>query len=554
MRRWGKAFGVVVLACIFAFAGMASALAASAPDPDGMTPEEYYAAYGEFPEDTDTLLTDTAIAHWGVAMTANMQARAFYESENEEDYSVQWQLQQFSSVYTMHPRRFLVVDLTDKQADYLKNLLGVANMRAAAAPIGAMLNADYEEYDTAASMATWERVLYTSAIADEFGTESPGAFVAFLTYNEQEGRFYNSQIVLITGDEEGLGSSFVISSAVSAMEMDASYITDYTDMMGLTDLVIREYSEEEVTWMMGWDKENTYTDEYGPAWSEIYTGVSDDYLSAISTSEDFMKQAAAQCAEGYGLPELCAKAASDYIFYEKNAEAAAFISGNVLEPLRYGEDGMVFLQEYLTSNNTVRLKVFEEGEAPEIIGSEGWDVMGEELEVFPENAKVLIVFHQYAEDEFDTMGVDWALQAAVPIGNMPDAPSEPVDPSDLPSDSAELDYIIYCDVTYDGDTFTQGNLTLIYPYNHITVHDARTGEIVKDLGTVVRRLNGFATVTSDVTYWAPLHMQAWEAIRDMFPAPVMEENEAGEAEIAEAEMAETEMAETEMAETENARN
>ena len=291
---------------------------------------------------------------------------------------------------------------------------------------------------------------------------------------------------------------------------------EYANLLGIRDVEIRVYSGTDPGWIMGWSDKDPIDENVYITWGGSYSSAGSRYIEIIEDSPEMLELTFEQKEQGKGFMKFCAEGAAEYIYYmdDKGLDEARYISGELLEGLRWKERGEDFITEYLGKIYSVSIDAFEEGEQPEIIGSEGWDTVGEEIDQFPEDAKVLIVFRRYAEDVIDVMGIDWTLQSAVPIRNMPESLDE-------------VDYIIYCDVTYDGDKYTQGNLELIYPYNHITVHDAKTGEIVKNLGEVVRRLNGFATVTSTITYWVPVRVPAWNKFAYLFPEPeITDEEEA----------------------------
>ena len=523
MKRWEKAGWSFILTVVLAFAGTVPAFAATGinraagvrnasnrtDDRSTWTAADYYAAYGiEMPE-PEILQADVSLSHWCAAMTAMMQEKAFALAAEEKESSIRkWEFQDMARVRTLDPVRFLVTDLTDEQAEYLKTILKMDGMKEAALPVGNLLNSDYENYAECARAvsATWD--LFEGELTAEYGGVRRSPFVAFFTYNEYlEEKRFNSHIVLFTGDNEGIGACFVISSAESALNMDESYILEYASQLGLKDLAIRVYKGDELSWMMGWNEENPYPCDLPAKWDHVFFPATVRFLESLSNSRELLKLTCDLSRQGVGSTWFWTTGASQMIRYtDPGLEEARFVSGELLEGVRWEPYGDRAVMDYLNCDEEVSLDPFGKGGQPEIIQSEGWSASGNELEVLPENAKVLIVFHRYVKDVMDVTGIDWGLQAAVPFGSMPDK-------------MEEVAYIIYCDVTYEGDSYKQGNLELMYPYSHITIHDAKTGEIVKDLGTVVRRLESFTTVVNKITYWIPLRTQTWEAIRDMFQEP-----------------------------------
>ena len=524
MKYWLKRMLAILLAMTLLFTGTLSVAAAAEENTEESGEEEYDAADEEAETEEEEALEaleplemDVALAHWGAVVTAEMQKKAFELAAEEESTTIrQLELLDMARIYTFDPVRYLVMNVTDEQAYMLKYMMDVETMGEVAAKLGDMLNKDYAYYADAAHDVVALHELYESDLADEYDFDSApiGAYVGFFTYNRDLGDHTISHIVVFTGDDESIGSSFVISSEQSALTMDESFVTEYADLLGITGVDIRVYSGTDPAWIMGWSDENPLDEDMYITWASGYSSAAYRYLDIIEYSPEMLELTFEQKEQGKGFLQLCAHGASEYMYHlkEKGLDEARYMSGELLEKLRWKELGADLISRYLSRNNPVSITAYEEDEQPEIIGSEAWDTVGEEIDEFPEDAKVLIVLRRYAEDAIDVMGIDWTLQSVVPIRNMPESMDE-------------VDYIIYCDVTYDGEKYTQGDLQLIYPYNHITVHDAKTGEIVKDLGEVVRKLSGFTTVTSTITYWLPLRLSAWDRMSNMFPVPEIPEEE-----------------------------
>ena len=70
------------------------------------------------------------------------------------------------------------------------------------------------------------------------------------------------------------------------------------------------------------------------------------------------------------------------------------------------------------------------------------------------------------------------------------------------------------DGTWEGTNIgiNNGDAHLHYPFTYITVHDAHTGEKVKDLGWIKRELTGTIMISDGDTYWPPLRTELWEVI------------------------------------------
>ena len=61
-----------------------------------------------------------------------------------------------------------------------------------------------------------------------------------------------------------------------------------------------------------------------------------------------------------------------------------------------------------------------------------------------------------------------------------------------------------------------GKAHLHYPVTRITVHDAHTGEMLRDLGQVKRTLHGAIMLAPGDTWWSPLRTMLWEKIGPLF--------------------------------------
>ena len=97
---------------------------------------------------------------------------------------------------------------------------------------------------------------------------------------------------------------------------------------------------------------------------------------------------------------------------------------------------------------------------------------------------------------------DLVLEAALPTANIPENPED-------------ADYIIRCYTTFDGGV-KNGKAHLHYPVTRITVHDAHTGEMLRDLGQVKRTLHGVIMLAPGDTWWSPLRTMLWEKIEPLF--------------------------------------
>ena len=129
---------------------------------------------------------------------------------------------------------------------------------------------------------------------------------------------------------------------------------------------------------------------------------------------------------------------------------------------------------------------------------------GEELaetELKPDGT-FLVAFETRVPDRDPIAWLDMRLEAVLPPGRIPET-------------AEEADYIILCRTEYQGGT-SMGGASLHYPYTRITVHDARTGVLLKELGAVHRTLSGAVMLPKGDTWWNPLRTELWEKIRVLF--------------------------------------
>ena len=129
---------------------------------------------------------------------------------------------------------------------------------------------------------------------------------------------------------------------------------------------------------------------------------------------------------------------------------------------------------------------------------------GEELHktALKEDGTFLVVFQRNVPGKKAETWIDPFLEAVLPLDAIPETVKD-------------ADYIIRCSITYEGGT-SKGKIHLHYPLTHVTVHDARTGEMLRDLGKVKRTLTGTVALPEGDTWWDPLYTHVWSKIRVLF--------------------------------------
>ena len=114
----------------------------------------------------------------------------------------------------------------------------------------------------------------------------------------------------------------------------------------------------------------------------------------------------------------------------------------------------------------------------------------------------LVVFETVIPDGEPAAWLDMTLEAVLPTER-------------IPSSVEDADYIIRCHTEYSGGVSMAG-VSLHYPYTRITVHDARTGALLRDLGAVHRKLSGTVALPKGEIWWDPLRTELWEKIGAWF--------------------------------------
>ncbi len=102
-----------------------------------------------------------------------------------------------------------------------------------------------------------------------------------------------------------------------------------------------------------------------------------------------------------------------------------------------------------------------------------------------------IYLTQSSSDDEVTCWEEFVLEALMPA-------------SLLPETADSCDYIIYLNITWSSEKkITGGGAVLYYPITRITVHDAKTGVMLKDAGSKTYKFGGTKIVRKTTTYWEP---------------------------------------------------
>ena len=92
----------------------------------------------------------------------------------------------------------------------------------------------------------------------------------------------------------------------------------------------------------------------------------------------------------------------------------------------------------------------------------------------------------------------------------------------IPETPEAADYVIRMATEYDRtdvglSTGRSGNgVKLHYPLTHTTVHDAKTGAMLKDIGWSTRTLSGIVMLPRGDTYWDPYNSTLWNWVKALF--------------------------------------
>ena len=433
-------------------------------------------------EDTSHYSVDRHLAYIGIARIAKTTANAIDMLEAEEDDPEHY-YQGFARIPFTNPDKMIIVHLDPVQSRLAREGLHVESNQEIAPALAEYINVQFsEEYARQAEKITPE----------PFRGEKIGETDLVILP-------YGSDIAVCCEGQ----SALIISTKDISSSLSESDITAYTEQLGIEDPEIRVYEKEKLenlkladNWggsgyepsmrdaiivnqsrfermfpeLIGSPNVNNsecvsvlyYYLRQNPSFDQVHK-VAEIYLPAIAAAQGY--ESAFECLDG------SCDSVSDKDF--EFAQPANFEFGEAGDESREFEKGDTFLF------------VVKRGYADE------------EIEGVPEE-------HEDAE-EIKVPVLDLISEVFLPIGA-------------IPKTTEEADYIILCDITWGPDHYKSNGHTLIYPNTHVSIYDAKTGEMVRDLGTETRELEGMTMVSNEIVYYVPLRSLIFEQLQ-----PVLQE-------------------------------
>ena len=422
-------------------------------------------------EETDvkTRNKDRSRIQYAISATAAMAGNALDQLDTAEDEALHAQLKAFSEVRYLHPDKAIVIQLTPSQ---------MYNVRA-----GLKQN-ENDWPDVAPALADWfntqfsETYAQAARLAQAEGNSSDEAkntgSLVLLPYGD-----HIAVVAMSASSTVRRRAAFIISTKEISQALDEAAVMEYCGRFGAEDAAVRVYEEAALK--------------------------QDDWI--LKSSWSISPMSAALSASEKRLRAMLPVLVRDELSYMNNTDKyriiidvlrpnnVRFIAKTCLPVLNEGADDPAV--EFLNQSNDAYKPYKRSAPAPEI-------EYGEELheaELKPDGT-YLAVIERVIPDEEPEAWYDVILEAALPPANIPETPEE-------------ADYIIRCYTTFDGGV-KNGKAHLHYPVTHITVHDARTGEMLRDLGQVKRTLKGVIMLSPGDTWWAPLRTSLWEKIGPLF--------------------------------------
>lgn len=414
-------------------------------------------------KDAALLESDAYRARWGIALTAEMIAATHDCLQDLEDEAVRRWVKTFWNIPLMAPDKVIVIDLTDAQTEAARQALGAETKADIAPALARYLNVQFsKEYAQAADLVA----------ATHFDHDMRYGLVILP---------YGNAVAIMSAWGEYAKGGLIISTKENSAALSAADISQYALVLGLSGLDIRVYEGEACDSLLAladwkyWDQPATCLQQAVASgdkqFSQMYPLLLRQNVTSglqFSTLGRYLAQTAAY-----------------------NHNRMWMIRTAWVPKINVGDSNWKTL--FLTNNNILTACA---AAAPAITYG---DVL-EEAEADPQGT-FLFVAESHRPGEEAVSWCDLTLEVLLL-------------PHCLPQSVDQADYIIHLDITWsDTPDISQGGANLYYPLTHITVHDARTGALIKDLGTVTRSLRGVVRLPVGDTYWTPYREAIWSKVR-----------------------------------------
>lgn len=462
MVAWSRRIKVICMLCVLILCSSAYS-AANAED------------YG-----IETKSLDLQRIEWAMAMTAEIAGNSLDRMEEAETAKQRSYLAQFAQTPYLSPDKAIVLEFSEDQAESVKTALGM---------------------DSSYASANWEDV--GPALAELINQQFSADYAQAARFTQAEGETtieyskYFTIVLLSYGDDISVTSltgwgninsraAMIISTRDISSNLGEEDIALYIQKFGLDMPLVRVYEENDLDRMIAEDPWGTGSDSFEKMANALLSSEKrrETLLPACMQSESpYIHNGMKLCMV---VSALRSKETADQTFVRDVAQ-------NWLPMLAENSEDPV--SDYLSQGYTARAGKI----VPPAI-TYGNELHESELKA---DGTFLTVFDLTIPNEDTVSWYDVILEAALPADRIPDT----VDAAD---------YIIRCSVTYEGG-ISKSDAHLHYPLTHITVHDARTGEMLQDLGYNKRRLTGTIMLQNGDTWWDPLYTELWLYIRKLFP-------------------------------------
>lgn len=431
----------------------------------------------EVSEETKRL--DTSRMEWAMAMTAHMAGNALDRADETDTYPVHRYMERFSGLGYMSPDRAVVLEFDKAQATSALKALGIYTFSwedaapALAETINQLYSPDYTQaaqLSQAEGSTTLEYSKYFTLILLMYGSDiSLTSLTAYGTTNSR--------------------SAFIISTKSINESFGEADVAGYVQKLGLEMPLVRVYEKADMDELL---RENPWT-----TGSSSFQHLADALLSSNKRRGTLFLAWMGSESPYITVDMRFGMLVSLLRSMEEPDQVTLIVLARSWLP-RLGETvtdpaGKLMQQAYAASRMPIAPPEIEYGE----------ELHEAELKT---DGTFLVVFErtvpeQETESRYETW-YDTILEAALPAAHIPGAVEA-------------VDYIIRCSVTYEGGV-SQGGVHLHYPLTRVTVHDARTGEMVRDLGSVKRTLAGTIMLPKGDTWWDPLYGPVWNKIQPLF--------------------------------------
>ena len=434
----------------------------------------FSAAYAETSQE-DVFTSDRKAARWGVAMTVGLMGNACDHLNDAETASIRSNFYGFTNIDFLCPDKVIVIDLTDEETETARSALNAESGDKLAAALAEFVNRQFDaEYAEAVNAAAhW----YGNTVVERGLVILP----------------YGWHIAVVSFENRKAQSALVISTEEISQALDAEAIGQYTSQLGLSELPIRVYEgadRDELLYGNEWKSGAAYMDsEYHMA--EQIGKTADRFLRLFpltmrdDTIDDNLRFYILRC--------FLSDAARD-----DPMRAARIVAERALPLMRLSDPDAT---ARFVSENQRMIDVFRDSrKAPDIPYGDALS----EGESDPRGTFLYVITLNNPEREAKSF-CDLVLEATLPAANIPDTPEK-------------ADYIIRCNVTYSETPDISSSSSALYcPTTEITLHDAKTGAMLQNLGTVTRELQkGIIVAAKGNTYYYPFIDQIWEKTRVLF--------------------------------------